>query len=143
MVEILKDEVTQADIEEWYRLKDELGKLKSKEALLRSRIFKSKFPDPKEGTNRVDLGGGYSLKATHEINRKVDPGELQALGEAMTKGEAPPLPLDKLIKWVPELAIKEYRTLTDNEKGIFDKCLIIKPGSAQLEIDQPKKGGKS
>lgn len=143
MVEVPEDVVTAADLAEWFKVKAQLGKLKSAEALMRTRIFKFFFKAPKEGTNKVDLndGTGAQLKADHTINRSVDIGSLDALKAAqLVEGyNGPKLNFDNLIKWKPEVSITEYRKLTEEERHLFDQCLIIKPGSPQLEISIPKR----
>jgi hypothetical protein len=143
MVSIPDDVVTAADLAEWYQLKAELGRIKSKEALLRSRIFKFYFPVPTEGTNSADIndGTGAVVKGTHVINRSVDIGALDALKEQqkVEGSNAPKINLDELVKWKPEVSISAYRELTEEEQHFFDQCLIIKPGSPQLEITIPKR----
>ena len=143
MADIPDNTVTPADLAEWYRLQTELAKLKSAEALLRGKIFKHYFPAPKEGTNKVPLndGTGAELKGQHVINRSVDIGSLDALkaGIAAEGSNLPKLNLDDLIKWKPEVVISKYRELTEEERLTFDQCLIIKPGSPQLEIAIPKR----
>ncbi len=151
---IPENEVTLDDLKQWYSLHEQLGKLKSAESLLRNRIFKGMFPDPKEGTNNRPLedGTGAVLKAQHVISRTVDVGTLDALkkaqADALAAGpEAPPsnapkLPFDELVKWKPELSISKYRELTKEERMYFDQCLVIKPGSPQLEIVIPKRAVK-
>lgn len=153
MIAIPEDTVTPEDLAEWYKTKQQLDAIKAKEGLLRSRIFKFYFPTPKEGTNKCELkdGTGAEIKGTSVINRNVDPAALDALTRAQTEAReafkanpaTPPnipfLPLQDLIKWKPEVAITEYRKLTDEEQLYFDQCLIIKPGSPQLEIVIPKR----
>lgn len=148
MSDIPIDVVTPEELAEWYRTKEELGKLKSKEALLRSRIFKFYFPDPAEGTNSRELGDGTGavVKGTYVINRSVDQGALDALREAqkVADSNAYAINLDVLVVWKPELKISEYRTLTDEERNWFDQALVIKPGSPQVEVvipKRPKAGG--
>lgn len=146
MVEVPENEVTPADLAQWYKMKADLGKLKSAEALLRSRIFKFFFPNPKEGTNKVPLndGTGAQLKADHTIGRTVDQGSLDALRDEMkVEGyNGPKLNLDELVKWKPEVSITHYRQLTEEERMFFDRALIIKPGSPQMEINIPKRPQK-
>jgi len=143
MVEIPEDVVTPADLAEWYKIKAQLGKLKSAEALMRTRIFKFFFKAPKEGTNKVDIndGTGAQLKADHTINRSVDIGSLEALRDQQkVEGyNGHKLNFDELVKWKPEVSITAYRQLTDEERNLFDQCLIIKPGSPQMEIVIPKR----
>jgi hypothetical protein len=152
MVDINPDPVTPQELAQWYELKDTLAKVKQAEALLRGRIYRHYFQDPKEGTNNYDIGDGTGavLKANRVIDRKVDVAALDALkkaqeenwGESKAPGTVPQVPLlklDELIRWKPELAISEYRKLTDNERHYFDQCLIIKDGSPSLEIVIPKR----
>lgn len=146
MVEIPQDEVTAVDIADWYTLKQELGRLKAKEALLRMRIFRAFFKDPKEGMNNFELSKlgdttGALLKATHVINREVDIGAMDAL-RAATSAEGyngPKLDFGKLLRFKPEVVTKEYRTLTDEERHLFDTALVIKPGSPTVDVEIPKR----
>jgi hypothetical protein len=134
--------VTKEDLARWWKIQDEMSKLKAEEAMLRARIFRHYFTNPTEGTNRHPLDDGYSLKGTHVINRKVLEPELEKLKEAI-KAEGsnlPKLPLNKLVKWKPELVKSEYNKLTAEEQKVFDQALEIKPGTPQLEIDKPKRG---
>lgn len=150
MVPVTPNVVTSQDLAEWYRLKEELSRIKACEALLRGKIFKFFFPVPDEGTNTVPLedGTGAVIKGQHVINRAVDVGSFEALRAAQTAAlettgskipNIPLLPLDKLVKWKPEVSITDYRKLTEEEMNYFDQCLVIKPGSPQLEITIPKR----
>lgn len=136
-------EVTNEELAKWFEMKEELNKLKSAEAMLRSRIAKHFFPAPDEGTNthKIEDGTGAALKMVHSINRKVDEGELEALKEAMfEKGSnLPQLDITKLIVWKPEVSIKEYRKLSDEDRNVFDRALVISPGMPQLSIVIPKR----
>lgn len=136
MTEIPPNVVTQADLDEWFRLTEELKKVKAKEMLLRLKIFKGYFPAPREGTNKAPLADGYQLTGTHVVNRDVDEGALSVLGKDFTAAGLRP---DLLIKWKPSLVKSGYNTLTDEQKHLFDQALIVKPGSPSLEITKPKK----
>jgi len=143
MALIPEREVTLEHLKEWYALKQQVDELKGKEVVLRQFIVAGLFPDPKEGTNTHPLndGTGAVAKATHVINRAVQVEQLEELEKSLeTDNNLPKLDLDKLIKWKPEVAIKEYRTLTDEERHLFDQVLVIKPGMPGLEIMIPKKG---
>ena len=101
------------------------------------------FPEPTEGTNTVPLndGTGAVAKMTHVINRKVDEDQYDELEKSLqTDNNLPRLDLAKLVRWKPEVSIKEYRTLTDEERHLFDQALVIKPGMPGLDIMIPKKG---
>lgn len=156
MAEIPKDEVTLNDLYAWYESKKKLAALKASEHLIRMRVFKHFFKSPKEGTNTVELEGGYELKAVQPIDRKIEEKELKALAALKVIDcldqlkalnvrieeldpqaflvNAVGINLTKLVVWKPELSISEYRKLTDVQAAIFDRVLIVKDGSPQMDV---------
>ena len=162
------EEERQELLKQWFEADDALGALKSKEALLRAAVYREFFIKkdengvdilPAEGTNKFDLANKYQLKAQRIINRSIDAAALKQLshtkaeleykvaqGILMTDEEVAlhktllGVSLDELIKYKPELAVKEYRTLTAEELRVFDDVLVIRDGSPQLEIVKPKRG---
>ena len=145
--------VTAEDLATWYQMQAELTALKASEAMLRSRIYKHFFPkaaageEGTEGTNTVELedGTGAVLKAQRKVDRKVLEPELDAYKAALKEEgcNLPKLPLNKLIKWKPELSVSEYRKLTAEEQKACDTFLNIKDGSPQVEIVIPKRAARS
>lgn len=136
MVAVPANMVTQEDLTTWSKMKEELNALKAAEMLLRVKIFKGMFPHPTEGTNTTPLQAGWVLKAGYPISRKPDTALLTSMAPMFReKG----IPVDVLIRTVPELAIAEYRKLTKEQMHLFDQVLEIKPGSPSLEIMQPKR----
>lgn len=129
--------VTQEELNEWYTIQQQLGTLGAREKVLREKIFKDKFPSPKEGTNKAPLGEGWILNAVHVINRKVDIASLKAHAEDLAEAK---VPTDLVFKYTPELVKSAYNQLSDEQKKAVDACLIIKPGMPQLEIKLPKRG---
>lgn len=140
MTEIPQNEVTDADLFEWYRISSELNKLKIAEGLLRMKIFKGKFPTPKEGTNNLVMPDGYVLKAKHNINRTVEEAAFKASIEELAKHG---IPTDTIVKFKPELAISVYRELTEEQRTLMDSVLIVKDGMPGLEIVKPKRPVKT
>lgn len=139
--------VTIEDVKTWYQMNEDLSRLKAAEVMLRTRIAKHFFPTPVEGSadNKYSLndGTGAIVQMDHKINRTVLEPELDALRAAIKEEGAnlPKLNLSKLVKWKPELVMKEYRALTDEERAVFDRCLQIKPGTPALEVKIPKRPG--
>lgn len=147
MTAIPENQVTQADLTEWYNLKEQLNKFKAAEMLLRTKIFKGMFADPKEGTNTVPLADGWVLKGKRTINRDVDVAALNVNAmvdpaTGMSRLTSHGIHPESLIKWKPELVLANYRTLTEEQKEIFNECLVIKDGSPSLEITLPAKAKK-
>ena len=147
MTDIPANTVTQADLEEWFRLQEQLKKIKASEMLLRQKIFGAYFPSPEEGTNSAPLADGYVLKGKHTINRELDPGAFGAMrvpdpDSGKSRFEAAGINVDSLVQYKPSLVLKEYRTLTEEQRKLFDQVLIVKPGSPALEIVLPAKAKK-
>lgn len=153
MTAIPQPTVSAEDLAQWYRYTQELSKLKAAEMLLRQRIFKAFFPDPREGTNTAVLPDTYQLKGVHVINRKIVEESMQALcyrpplAEGVygkSKLEEAGVRVDQLVKWKPELAISVYRELTEEQRHLVDQMLLIDAGSPSLKIEPPAKPrGKS
>lgn len=139
MVEIPENEVTQADLSQWYTMQDELKKLRAAEMLLRQKIFKHFFPTPEEGTNNHELPDGWMLKGKHTVNRDIDQGAFQVLRQQFEEAGIHP---DALVQYKPSLVKREYNTLTAEQRHLFDQALIVKPGSPSLEIVLPKRAAK-
>lgn len=136
MTAIPPNTVGQKDLEEWYKATAELAIAKAKEGMLRLRCFKGYFPTPVEGTNTAPLADGYELKGIHKINRSVEPGSLIVLADKFAEAK---IAVGDLIEYKPDLKIKEYRTLTDDQRNLFDQALIIKDGTPDLKIVLPAK----
>lgn len=136
MAQIPSNDIKPGELERWYKVKAELDKLRAEEMVLRKRLFGAYFPDPKEGTNDFELGGGYVLKGGYKIERKI---ELPVFLAYKDKFTAAGIPVDAIVAYKPELALKEYRKLTDGQRTLFDACLEIKPGAPSMEIVMPKK----
>ena len=136
MIQIPENQVTQQDMERWYTVQEQLSKLKNEEQLLRQKIFKGMFHDPKEGTNSVDLADGFVLKGKRVINRTVDDAAFKASVEELAKNG---IATDQIVKYKPELVTSEYRKLTAEQINLFDTVLIVKEGMPGLEIVKPKR----
>ncbi len=151
-----------AELAKWYALKKRIAAectpLIAQERAMRQRLFTHFFPEPVEGTNNFTLPDGYVVKGKYPIDREVDAGmvatlrgmkladlepafrqqlNLHGAPDAMPVLEALRLSVDSLLKWEPDLVVKEYRKLTAEQRIVFDRCLSIKPGSLTLEVAPP------
>lgn len=128
--------VTQADLERWYKLQQQLEQIKAEEMELRKKLFAYHFTAPTEGVNTLPLTGGWVMKGDYKINRGIDVPLLTTHMADLTKKK---IPIDKLIKYKPELVTAEYRKLDEKQRKEFDKVLDIKVGSPSLSIVMPKR----
>lgn len=118
-------------LDEWRETVERLDELKSRELDLRKKLFAGAFPAPVEGTQRITLTDGTILKGNMRLNRKIDP-------EALQKVDIPEEIKARVVKMKPELDLKNYRTMRDEDREEFDKCLTITPGTPSLEIETKK-----
>lgn len=139
MTTIPNNDVTEQDVAEWFRLQEELKRVKAAEMLLRLKIFKAYFPSPTEGTNTFPMAAGWVMKGKYVINRDIDPGALGAYKERFRENGINP---DVLVRYKPELVLSEYRELTAEQQKFFDNALVVKPGTPSLEIVLPAKAKK-
>lgn len=126
-------------IKEWDDLKAQVETIAKplidKERALRQLVADAMFDDPHEGTNYVQLESDWKLKLTYKLDRKIDEALLSQVGEQL---RAMNVSLDKLVKWKPEVILKEYRELTAEQMKVFDMAVVIKPGTPSLEMVPPK-----
>lgn len=125
----------------WQKAEKELETIKTAEMNLRKLIFGECFPNPKEGTNSLELGAGYILKGTHKLSYSVTNNDAvctKALEAIHDTGNEGPFIAERLIKWKPELSTSEYKKADDKYKKLLEPCLTIKPGSPSLELVAPK-----
>lgn len=151
------------ELADWFLLKkriaEEATPLIAKERAMRQRLFGHFFPAPVEGSgNKFTLPDSYVVQGKYPIERKVDAAmvatlrgmklsqlepafrerlNLHGAPDDMLVVEALRLSVDSLLKWEPELVVKEYRKLTAEQLTVFDRCLSIKPGSISLEVVPP------
>lgn len=141
------DPKVEAMIGEWWGLKAKINEFKplmepliDSEKKLRLAVVAILWPADKpenEGTQRVELGSGYKLKANVKIDRKVLKDKIYGILEFMKKSE---MPTDDLINWEPQLNLKAYRLLTAEQQKVIENALEIKPAAPTLELEEPKKG---
>lgn len=130
----------------WRTAAEQLEQCKLAEQVYRKAVFEMKFPDAKEGTQRVELGNGYYLKAVYPLNYNLSKDNTEAAQDAIGKlSPKADVIADRLVRWTPELSVKEYRLLmadtTEEGKQIqtlLSTVLTITPGMPRLEIEEPK-----
>jgi hypothetical protein len=122
---------------EWERLKTLLATAKEQEMEYRKYVVSRAFPNANEGTNTVELGNGYELKAGIKYNYKLDENpKVEAGLDAIEKiGNQGKFIADRLVSWTPNFQLTEYRKLQEEAKeGSKDAQEILKIASSFLTI---------
>lgn len=105
---------------EWQQISEQLAALRNKELELRKEIFAESFQSPREGVNKFPLANDFGLVATYKLTRRIkDEQPLKDMG---------------LLKYKPELDLKKYRDLSDEQRRVVDASLVISPATPTLEI---------
>ena len=117
-------------LERWAELRESIKHLTDEEKSLREELFTASFPNPKEGTNKVQLADGRILKGHYRIYRKVMPLDYEQLDERLQAA---------CFELKPSLKIKPYRALSLPDMAAADRALYIKAGLPGLELVEAKK----
>lgn len=125
-------------IQEWWLVDQHLADVKARELELRKRIFGEAFPAPTEGSaqNKLPLADGWILQGDYKINRSVDEATVVSF-RAM--GDNVATIVDSVIKWKPELKLKEWKALDAETRKLLAEMVIEKPGTPALEVKLPKR----
>lgn len=141
-----------AVILDWRAKAEALETAKAQELVARGEVAKL-FPEPKEGTNTIDLGNGYKLKYVHSFNFNLSNSDQpkpesgmeplatdKALDLIEKMGNEGSFIAERLVKWSPELSITEYRKLLPDSpiKKAIDKALKISPAAPKITLETPK-----
>jgi hypothetical protein len=136
----------------WIAAKDALSRAKDEETALRSQVAEAYFGDKKElsgcypkGTNKEATNteeGAMKVKLVQKMNYSVlEELEAATLAEVKLAGVAY---AHELIRRKPELSLTAYNKLTEAQRSIVDKMLVVKPGSIELEASYiPAVAGES
>lgn len=144
-------QLLEKDIRDWIRLSNELSDLKAKEAALRKSIADRVFATNKqpngawpEGTTKgtaettsATFKGSLKQHFKREVLIEAKAGVLEELAEL---DEAPDdLVIIDLFKQKWELSKSTYNKLSDAQKAIVDKALVISPAHIELDlVELPK-----
>lgn len=139
----------------WQNSQKILALAKEDEMTIRKTAVKVWVPKPDEGTNTVDLGHGYKLKAVVNFNYNLNTDNSKvevALDEISALGNEGPFVAERLVKWEASFLLTEYRLLQDDAANkdssrhefakkvikILEKILTITDKAPTLNITEPK-----
>lgn len=123
-------------INEWNEFAKGISKFKALERALRDELVFELFDRAIDsGSESIELGNGYSLKATKALNYSLS-GELEqviTLCAVLSDEDS-----KRLIRWKPELVVSEYLKSTPDVQEMFNGILTIKPAAPVLEVVLPE-----
>jgi len=138
----------------WDALKQAVEAAKEQEMELRKYIVTRAFPNADEGTNTIELGEGYKLKAVVRYTYKLADNKtvtdvLQKIGKLGNEGE---FVADRLVSWTPNFLKSEFTKLQEEASEgskfaadtilLINEMLTISNAAPTLDIVEPKKKKK-
>ena len=121
-----------AILQKWFALRGELTPLRDREMYWRKFLSRFYFRNPPEGTQKLDLGGGYDLVFQNTFTYKVDEVELENITAKEFK--ALKIPVDELIEYKPALNMKAYRALSAEQQKLVDRFIECKQDAPKLDV---------
>ena len=122
----------------WDATQKQLTALKAREMEMRKYIVESNSQGIDAdiiGTQNVDLGNGWKLKAvikdTYTLDKDND--KVEAALDRLDDWQA-----DRLVKWSPRMMKKEYDELTEAQRAAFNDVVTIKRAAPTLTLVPPK-----
>lgn len=131
----------------WQEAAKLLVTAKLREMELRKAVMARNFPKAEVGTNNLELGMGYKLKAVRKLNYNLANGEGEteaALDQISQLGNEGQFIAERLVGWTPKLSLTEYNKLEASNpthvkiKAIIDAVLTVTDGAPTLEVVPPK-----
>lgn len=119
----------------WRDAKKTLDAAKDAEMQMRKHIVDTHFDTSHVGTQNIELGEGWKVKAVVKENYVLD-GDNDKVDAALDRLED--WQAERLVKWSPRLSVSEYKKLDAEDKAVIDGVLTIKPASPTLELVPPK-----
>lgn len=149
--ELTPEQQRERKLASWEATKQQLATLKDLEMAQRKECTALYFPEPKQGTQRVELGNDYKLKLVAKQNYTLDKdnSKVDKVQDAIeATGNEGVFIAERLFKWSVELSVSEYKDLCEQaEKGsaqaikikaLVDTILTTSWGAPTLEIEAPK-----
>lgn len=122
-----------------------LAAAKEAEATLRKEVLADCYgfnsEALREGTENIELGNGYKLKAVFKISytlNNAEDGVDKALSKLEKAGPEGAFIAERLVRWKPELSVSEYKKLDAKYKKFIDEVLVTKEATPSLELVAPK-----
>ena len=122
----------------WDATQKQLTALKAREMEMRKYIVESNSQGIDAdiiGTQNVDLGNGWKLKAvikdTYTLDKDND--KVEAALDKLDDWQA-----DRLVKWSARMVKKEYDELTEAQRAAFNDVVTIKRAAPTLTLVPPK-----
>jgi hypothetical protein len=132
-------------IHKWTNAQKVLEAAKEAESILRDKVAMEVFNFDenalKTGTENLELGKGFKLKAEFKLNYSLNNKD-DAVDKMLTKleksGEDGKFIAERVVRFKPELSVTEYKNLSPKHKAIVDTVLSVKSSKPAISLVPPK-----
>ena len=114
-------------LEEYTHTKSQLDKFKAKEMKLRLELASHYLHGKKVGTHNFN-DEFAKVKAVKKVTTSLDADQLSALFDDFTNEER------ECITFKPQLIMKEYKLLSEDERDLLDMCIVVKPATPAFSV---------
>lgn len=142
VVEVPTDNMVR--IKRWYEIGPQLAALQAEEHALRQAIVATMFDNTQlEGTEAVEIGGGWKLKTVKRQNISATNAANVMVNLLNYVSALDPALGTELVDWKPDVRTKPYRKLLEmaeqyaDLKPLMSAAITIKPGMPELELVAP------
>lgn len=135
------DQAQYAMLMQWRKIQSDIEQLQTEELELRNKLITSglfyALDKKREGTETIQLGAGWTLKAEkiqyYNLTNSNKQTEL-ALGYV---AYTDPVTAAALVSWKPNLARGVFKKLDKTTQEYFKDALTISPGQSSLTLNPP------
>lgn len=124
-------------VQDWYAADRNQRHWKDVENQLRIEVVKLTNPDKVSGVENIEIENGWKLTVTKGEDYKLENGhgELEDILDEFDESIA-----KLIVRWKPELVVKNYKALELEQQSKLGAVLTIKPSSPQVKIVPPPIG---
>lgn len=123
-------------VREWYKIKEDLDRLKEHELELRKQVSEAVFGEAQKGTQKAELSDNAELVLSISAKISVDK---DAFLEHKTHLEKKGLVGENsVIKLKPEVSATAYKYMSDEDKATFDSVFKHGFNAPKLEVRTKK-----
>lgn len=120
-------------IQKWSENSALLSDLKKIEMEQRKLLDAELFAEPKQGTNKHELGAGWIIQSVHGTDTKLDEAAYKLIESELPDGVK-----DICVNWKPSLDVKVYKKLSPEQRELLDEAVTTKPKSVSMKLVPPK-----
>lgn len=120
-------------LQQWHTEQAELAKIKAREIGNRKTLAEFYFRGAGKGTHKLPMGQTHELVLVQSETIDLDEALVHSMGKMLYEQG---VPMDLLIKWKPTLDKRQYNSLNEAQRKLFDQLVTTTLGTPSLKIQE-------